>query len=142
MEVIITNAITRYVREHPPTRGPVGERGASGEKGLQGKVGTSGNGSNSYQLRQNLGDLSFFDPIYNRKSIKTRAIIKYTGKETYFRNIYLFTERTKDLATVKDTTTIRKNLQISLRGTILEQQTSKLSLVKKRLSKLREDIDK
>ena len=62
----------------------------------------------------------FFDPIYDSKSIRNRSAIKYTGKETYFRNVYLFINCAKDLATVKDTSIVYKNLQISLRSTILE----------------------
>ena len=59
--------------------------------------------------RQNPINFNFFDPIYNGKSINTGLLIKYTGKDIYFRNIYLFIDRIKEIAVIKSNKAIRTN---------------------------------
>ena len=44
-------------------------------------------------IRWNPGDLSFFDQMYDNKSVNTGSAIEHTGKNMYFRNVYLFIER-------------------------------------------------
>ena len=52
--------------------------------------------------------------------------LEHTGKDTYFRDIFAFIDRIKDLVRVKGAYPIRNNLQLSLRGTALEWYTSEL----------------
>ena len=42
--------------------------------------------------------------------ISIESEIKYIEKEIYFRNIYLFIKRTKNLTITKNTTLVRENL--------------------------------
>ena len=42
-------------------------------------------------------DIGYFHPFYNKKSTETGAYIEHAGKDTYFHNVYVFTERVKDV---------------------------------------------
>ena len=130
IEAIINNAIARYVREHPPERGPAGPLGEPGDAKPAGQDGLNGNKNGNRFLSSDVG---FFDPFYDGKSINTRLGIEHTGKETYFRNITVFINRIKDVARVKGTELLQNNLQIYLRGEALEQYTCQLTDNEKRL---------
>ncbi|KAL9032693.1 MAG: hypothetical protein Q9180_006356, partial [Flavoplaca navasiana] len=39
------------------------------------------------------GDIGYFHPFYHDKSAETGAHIEHAGKDTYFRDVYVFTER-------------------------------------------------
>ena len=67
--------------------------------------------------------------------------MEHTSKETYFRNIYLFLERARDIASIKGYKLVRTNLQIYFKGPILEQQLSELTKNKKRLVKISRKLD-
>ena len=57
-------------------------------------------------LRFNPNDIKYFNPFYNNKSSDTAADIKYSGKATYFRNIYTFIDRIKDVTRTKGETLV------------------------------------
>ena len=44
---------------------------------------------------QNTNKLGFYNPYYNDKTSYTRSLIKYTSRDTYFRDIYLFINQAK-----------------------------------------------
>ena len=46
----------------------------------------------------------------NRLITFDASLIKYTSKETYFRDIYLFLKYTRDVASIKDNKLVRINL--------------------------------
>ena len=75
------------------------------------------------------GDIGYFHPFYNEKSAETGAHIEHAGKDTYFRDVYVFTERVKDVG--RFNSKVKENLQICLRGEALQWYTSELSLVDK-----------
>ena len=83
----------------------------------------------------NAGDVGFYDPNYEGKSVGSASPIEHTGKETYFRDVHLFIERAKELAAVKGGEMVRNNLWTCLRGTALEWWTAEVSDAEKRLSK-------
>ena len=58
----------------------------------------------------NSNNLNFFDFMYNDKFVKNETIIEHIEKETYFRNVYLFFERVRNLALIKNIEIIRENL--------------------------------
>lgn len=62
--------------------------------------------------------------------------IEHAGKDTYFRDVHLFTERIKDIAAVKNAELVRNNLNTCLRGTALACYTGVLTDNQKRLVKL------
>ena len=45
-------------------------------------------------------DLGYFDPNYNSKTIAAEKSIEHIGKDTIFRDVYLFIKRAKDIAAV------------------------------------------
>ena len=51
--------------------------------------------------RFNLDDVGFFDPFYDSKTIDTAPAIEHAGKSTFFRDIYVFIDRVKDIARAK-----------------------------------------
>ena len=57
--------------------------------------------------RFNLDNIGFFDLFYDSKSIDTAPAIEYTGKSTFFRDIYIFIDRVKDIARIKGEELVR-----------------------------------
>lgn len=130
IEAIITNAIARYVRDHP-NQGPPGPPGPPGDPGAPGAdAGGNGNGNGNRFLATDVG---FFDPFYDGKSSDTGAGMEHAGKDTYFRDVTMFIDRIKDVARVKGAELLRNNLQICLRGEALEWYTCQLTDNEKRL---------
>ena len=63
--------------------------------------------------------MGFFNNNYSDKTIYTKnAVIKYTNNRAIFQDVYLFLERAKNLAVIKDTV-IKKNLKISLLDSVI-----------------------
>ena len=85
--------------------------------------------------RWNAGDVGFYDPLHEGKSVSSASPIEHTGKDTFFRDVDLFIERAKEVATVKGGEMVRNNLWTCLRGTALEWWTAEVSDNEKRLSK-------
>lgn len=130
-------AVAQYVRENPSQQGPPGPPGSTGPTGNDGLNA----GANGGQPRWNPGDLGFFDPNYDGKSVSTGSPIEHTGKETYFRDVHLFVERANDLAATKGAALVRENLWMSLRGTALEWWTAELSATEKRITRLGDGVE-
>ena len=78
-------------------------------------------------IRWNIGDLGFFDPMYDNKSVNTGSAIEHTGKNKYFRNVHLFIERIKKITLVKPIDLVRVNFWMNFRGTVFEWWTAELS---------------
>ena len=79
--------------------------------------------------------------MYNGKSAVTGNLIEHAGKDTYFRNIHLFVERAKDLATTKGEELVRQNLYTCFRGVALAWYTGMLTEDQKRLVKLGKGLE-
>lgn len=58
--------------------------------------------------------VNFFDLIYDEKSFVIDNLIEHVNKNTYFRDIYLFIERIKNITIVKNANLLRNNLYICL----------------------------
>ena len=112
-------------------------QGPQGERGERGEPGPPGNGSE----RWNPGEIGFFDPMYDGKSVITGNPIEHTGKDTYFRDVHLFIERIKDMAAIKSAEMVRNNLYTCLRGTALAWYTGVLTDDQKRLLKYGEGVN-
>ena len=54
--------------------------------------------------------MKFFDSMYNEKLINIDQIMEHVNKDTHFRNVYLFVERAKNIATIQDDQHMRNNL--------------------------------
>ena len=56
-----------------------------------------------------MADLGFFDLFFNGKSIDFIPAIKYAGKDTYFRDIFIFINRIYNIARIKGAKEVRDN---------------------------------
>ena len=117
--------------------GPPGPPGPPGPQGTPAPAG--GNGAPSD--RWNPQDIGFFDPYYEDKSVTAGGAVSHSGKDTYFRDVHMFVDRVKDMATVKDPKLLRENLWTCLRGRALHWWQSVISEDQKRLVKLGEGVD-
>ena len=85
--------------------GPPGERGPPGLNGLDATVG------NAQPSRWNPSDVGFFNPMYEDKSIASGASpMEHTPKETYFRDVHIFLEHARDVASIKGEELVRTNI--------------------------------
>ena len=84
-------------------------------------------------LRFNPDDVGYFDPFYDNKSSDTAADVEHSGKATYFRDVYTFIDRIRDVARAKGETLVRQNLQLCLRGSAMVWYTRELTEDSKRL---------
>ena len=57
--------------------------------------------------RFNLNDINFFDLFYEGKLIDIAFIIKYIDKSTFFRDIYVFINRVKNVTHIKSDILLR-----------------------------------
>ena len=105
---IINNAVATTIaasRQPPALPGPSGPPGPAGPADPAG-----GSEAAAPTSRQNTNDLGFFDPHYNDKIVHSNTIIEHANKDTYFRDIYLFINRTKQFISIKESKIIRNNL--------------------------------
>ena len=66
----------------------------------------------------NAGDVGYFHPFYDNKSCDTAPHLETAGKDTYFRDVYSFVERCKEVGRYKKD--IQKHLHGCLRGAAIE----------------------
>ena len=54
--------------------------------------------------------MDFFDPMFDGKLISIGSSIEHSGKDTYFRDVHLFTDRMKDFVKLKGADIVRDNV--------------------------------
>ena len=69
--------------------------------------------------RWNQADLGYFDPHLDDKAHGAGEVVS-VGKDVYYRNVVLFTQRIQNLVTFKGTTLVKANIATSLYGSALE----------------------
>ena len=92
--------------------------------------------------RWNSDEVDFFDFMCDDKSSIIDNSIEHANKNTYFRDVHLFTERIKNMIIVKKNELTRQNLYICLREFVLTWYIEVLNDDQKRLMKLRNEIEK
>ena len=70
--------------------------------------------------RWNAIDIEFFDSYYDDKTAVIASIIEHTEKDIYFKNVYVFIERVKNLTIIKKDESIKTNLYNCLRNIVLK----------------------
>lgn len=65
--------------------------------------------------RWHVNNIDFFDSHYDDKSILGDLIIEYAKKNIIFRDVHVFVNRAKNIASIKDDELVRNNLFIYLR---------------------------
>lgn len=83
--------------------------------------------------RFNSDDVDYFDSFYESKFVNIASIIEHSDKSIFFRDIYIFINRVKDVTRVKGDILLRQNLQIYLRGIVLAWFITELTDNDKRL---------
>lgn len=89
----------------------------------------------------NSKDVGFFDPNFEGKSASTDAPLKHSGKDTYYRDVYVFVERMKEMAVVLKANIVRRNLSSCLRGIALMWHTAELFDITKRILTYGEGVE-
>ena len=77
-----------------------------GDLGSQGEPESADNGIDDTE-RFNPDDVDYFDSFYESKFIDTALAIEHIDKSTFFRDIYVFVDRVKNVARVKGDTLLR-----------------------------------
>ena len=124
-------AVAQYVRDHPTQPGPQGPPGNPGPPGAPGADGSS-NGNSSSSLKAD--DVGFFDPSYedaNNTSAKDAPVVN-AGRHVFYRDVYAFVDRLKDMAHLKGEEKIREVLPTCFRGTALTWHSMELTELEKR----------
>lgn len=119
-----------------PPQGPPGPTGLTGPPGPPGLAGEA-----SGSPRWHAGDIGFFDPHYDGKSASSGSALEYAGKDTIFRDVHVFVDRAKDIASTKGDELVRNNLSTCLRGQALIWYTSELTDGERRLLKYGNHLD-
>ena len=79
---------------------PLKNLGNLGNLGVSSELGVTED-SNENRSRFNLDNVGFFNSFYESKFIDITLIIEYTKKSIFFRNIYIFINRVKNIARIK-----------------------------------------
>ena len=92
--------------------------------------------------RWNLDEINFFDSMYDGKFVIIENFIEHIGKNIYFRDVYLFIERIKNMTVIKNAKMIKNNFYTCLRDTAFAWYIEMLIDDQKRLLKYDEEINK
>ena len=128
-------AVAQYVQNHPPPGGRDGRQGAQGPVGPQGPTGPegpSGSGGNSNHLKAD--DVGYFDPSYEdpNGATKTDTSVVNAGRHVFYRDVYAFQDRLKDLVHSKGEDKVKEVLPTCLRGSALIWHSTELTELEKR----------
>ncbi len=74
----------------------------------------------SREKRWITANIEFFNFMYDNKSVLTEEFMKHAEENIYFKNVYLFLKRMKNVAKMKNAAYIRKNLFTCLRDFTLQ----------------------
>ena len=91
--------------------------------------------------RWNSNEMNFFDSMYDDKLLIIDNSIEHANKNTYFKNIHLFTERIKNMIIIKKAKLTRQNLYTCLREFVLTWYIDVFNDDQKKLMKLNDEIE-
>ena len=139
IKAIVADAVAAaFARNISPqgTPGPVGPQTPTGVGNTNGN-GNGNTSTNTSTAPWRPEELGFFDPDLSDDAVIGKGDIVYLGTHLYYRNVFIFVERIKDVAKAKGGNTVRLNLHSCLRGTALEWYSWKLTeFEKESLSKI------
>ena len=132
----IQNAINETIRQYVTANLSISEFAEFSESAELSVSAVSSNNS-----RWNAAKVDFFGSLYDEKSISIEQIMKHANKNTYFRDVHLFIERARNIATIHENQNVRDNLFTSFRESALQCYTSKISSETKQLIRYEKRID-
>ena len=97
------------------------------------------NGNNGQRFHAN--EIGFFDPYFDGKSASTGPPVDNSGKDHIFRDVHVFLNQARSVASIKGWELIRSNLPLCLRGQALIWYTSELTDAERRLYKYGNELD-
>lgn len=130
LEAMMHRVIQSSLHATPQSPGPQGPQGPQGPPGPPGPAGDGNNHSNALASWRP-DELGFFDPDLQDDAVVGKGDIVYLGNHPYYRNVFVFVDRIKDVAQAKGNQTVRLNLHSCLRGTALEWHASELTTFEK-----------
>lgn len=92
--------------------------------------------------RWNSNNIEFFDFNHDEKSTFIDQAMKHFEKNTYYRNVHIFTKKMKEMTIVLSLELVKRNLATCLRDTALIWHTAKLIDSVKRLLTYDNDVEK
>jgi Aspartyl protease len=125
VQEIIAEALAAVHITQPAHQGPPGPPGPEGPPGPQGPKADS----TSWKVE----DLGFFSPDLTDPKDQP---IKSVGTQVHYRDVYVFTDRLKDFATIKGEELVKSNVHASLRGSALDWYSTELTDREKRYLRL------
>ena len=132
IKAIVADAVAAAFARNISPQGPPGPTGPQGPAGVGNGNGNGHTGNASWRPEE----LGFFDPDLKDDSVGKGDIV-YLETHPYYRNVFIFVERIRDVAKAKGENTVRLNLHSCLRGTALEWYSWKLTeFEKESLSKI------
>lgn len=121
IQQLITAALASASPASNHAPGPPGPPGPQGEPGLQGQPGSVAPG------HWKTDDVGYFNPDLSG----TEPIVA-VGTSTYYRDVFVFIDRLRDVVQIKGADIVRLNIQAALRGSALEWFTSELTEFEKK----------
>ena len=103
IEMIITNIIIRYIKNNLLNQRP--SNPLSSSENLKTNI-----INEDHKNRFFNNDIEFFDSFYDDKFNNTRTKMKHVKKKTYFRDIFIFIDRIKNVIKIKKAKLVRNNL--------------------------------
>ena len=129
-------AVAQYVRDHPPPPPQRGPPGAPGERGPPGDTGADGAATvNGTPAQLKADDVGFFDPSYEdpkESNSKNENPVINAGRHVFYRDVYAFVDRLKDLVHLKGEDKVREVLPTCFRGSALIWHSTELTELEKR----------
>lgn len=104
----ITNAVNAVVQNLNLPAGPPDPPGPPGNPGLPGNDAVDNGNGNSSQLKSD--DVGFFDP-----AMEGEGPIVTVGRYTFYKDVYAFVDRLKDIAAIKRNDKVREALPTCFR---------------------------
>ena len=89
----------------------------------------------------NFDDIEFFDLNYEKKSTAIEKILTHSDKNIYYKNVYVFVKKIKEIIIVLDVEQIRRNLFSCLKDTIFMWHTVELSNITRRILIYEENVN-
>ena len=86
--------------------------------------------------------MKFFDSWYENKNVIINNSIEYVDKNIYFRDVYLYIERIKNMSILKKIELIRHNFYNCIREHALRWYTEIVNDDQKKLIKLKKNVKK
>lgn len=113
----VQEGLRGILQELAQLRSERGQEGSQKKKGDKGEQGSSEYGGGTSKWRAS--DIGFFDSYYEGKSSATASSVEQAGRDTIYRDVYVFTDRMREQVYILGAKMIRNNISMCFRGQAL-----------------------